>query len=562
MLGSFLEHSVGHIIAPDDKVPKSKVASILEILAPDPEYYEGKDPAVKTPEKKWNLSDRPQSFAPVMSSNISDLSSQVMNAAVNTADTISSPPLVWEKRKNLFNLLSSTGAKSVKRFEKRIRVDPSLATIRCANMGYLLPDGFTPLHAAAYYNNIEAVKVLLALKDGDRQLVSSLCTDLQGRTPLHIAAERGFIDIIAFLRMKMEEEVGENPVGERAPVDLVGRTPLGWAALGWAVTSKHASAKENKARVREELFSPGDNSICPVTPGTNKNKSKFQNVNCGCAEFPGWRVDMEDATLLDEKRGIFGVFDGHGDGGSISNFLAKHFGEIWDGCENENESRVMRLEMTCRILDSRLKRIERYSGGSTAVVGIVTENKVTVANVGDSRAVIAKMVDDKCVAVPMSIDHKPDLPQERKRILSAGLTVIEERCSDGEVIHKVQLTENDKIALSRAFGDFDYKANPELPPDEQAITSLPDIVCHERSKNDLFLILACDGVWDVMTNDECCEFVAESSKISNNVAEIGEKLLNECLKKGSQDNMSVVIVSLEEGINNVVESIKTLNFEE
>ena len=83
--------------------------------------------------------------------------------------------------------------------------------------------------------------------------------------------------------------------------------------------------------------------------------------------------------------------------------------------------------------------------GCTATVALITPIEIYVANAGDSRTVMS----EKGNTVELSKDHKPDLPQERSRIIKAGGEV-----ADGRV--------NGMLALSRAIGDFDYK--PKTPP--------------------------------------------------------------------------------------------------
>ena len=132
-------------------------------------------------------------------------------------------------------------------------------------------------------------------------------------------------------------------------------------------------------------------------------------------------------------------------------------------------------------------------------------------------------------AIPMSFDHKPKNPQERRRIEEAGGHVSSDRV-DGD------------LAVSRALGDFSYK-DPKRNASKQKVSPCPDIKIQPRSPDhDKFLILACDGIWDVMTNQEVVTFVAEQEKGWVDAAKIAESLLDKCLAKGSKDNMSVVIV--------------------
>lgn len=121
--------------------------------------------------------------------------------------------------------------------------------------------------------------------------------------------------------------------------------------------------------------------------------------------------------------------------------------------------------------------------GTTAVVAVINGDKLTVANAGDSRCVLAR----GGTAVDMSIDHKPEMEEERKRIYDAGAVIVEGRV-------------NGNINLSRSIGDLEYKENADLPPERQAVTAFPEIKEVTLGQNDDFLIIACDGIWDVLTS--------------------------------------------------------------
>ncbi|GMI80755.1 ABA-HYPERSENSITIVE GERMINATION 3, ARABIDOPSIS THALIANA PROTEIN PHOSPHATASE 2CA [Hibiscus trionum] len=119
--------------------------------------------------------------------------------------------------------------------------------------------------------------------------------------------------------------------------------------------------------------------------------------------------------------------------------------------------------------------------GSTAVVAIVTPDKIIVANCGDSRAVLCR----NGVALPLSDDHKPDRPDELIRIEEAGGRVI---YWDGPRVLGV-------LAMSRAIGDNYLK--PFVIPE-------PEVTITERTSEDECLILGSDGLWDVVTNETAC----------------------------------------------------------
>ena len=168
---------------------------------------------------------------------------------------------------------------------------------------------------------------------------------------------------------------------------------------------------------------------------------------------------------------------------------------------------------------------------------------------------MAEAQQDGFVVVAMSEDHKPSLDQEKVRIEQSGLEVVAESFEEnGEevTIHKVKKGAK-LMAASRTFGDFEFKSNKDLGPAEQAVIAVPEVRIHARDpEKDVFLILACDGIWDVMSNQEVARFVVEQTakgekaKTDKNgrLAQIGDDLLRECLDRGSEDNMTVTIAAL------------------
>lgn len=252
---------------------------------------------------------------------------------------------------------------------------------------------------------------------------------------------------------------------------------------------------------------------------------------------------MEDSHITDLNIGkntmvhAFGVFDGHG-GKEVAQFVRAHFSdEILNNksflsgdlksslTENflkmdvllQEQSGKEELRKYAKISkeedDNQSKKeqnkqmdlFKQFMGdktsettdialltGCTSSVCLIDEKnkKLYFANAGDSRSVICK----NGVAYPMSIDHKPDLEIERNRIYKAGGWV-----EDGRI--------NGNLNLSRCLGDLEYKHNKDLPPADQIITSNPDVVVENLTSDVEFIILACDGVWDCMTNQEICDVV-------------------------------------------------------
>lgn len=185
------------------------------------------------------------------------------------------------------------------------------------------------------------------------------------------------------------------------------------------------------------------------------------------------------------------------------------------------------------------------SVGCTACVCIVTSKEVICANAGDSRAVLCK----KGVAVPLSEDHKPENPEEKERIVKAGGFVEENRVKG-------------MLNLSRALGDLEYKLDPDLEVGDQMISCVPDIKIEKIDKNTEFLIIACDGIWDCLTNQEACDYIKEQSSILKKKAgsmfkcsflneRMFEKIIADDIAASGGlgcDNMTSVIISINDKI--------------
>merc|ERR1712187_872172 len=132
--------------------------------------------------------------------------------------------------------------------------------------------------------------------------------------------------------------------------------------------------------------------------------------------------------------------------------------------------------------------------GCTAICVLVRNGHVLAANAGDSRAIMCRNGQ----AMELSFDHKPAQEREKARIEAAGGYLVD---SPGGA------RVNGNLNLSRAIGDLEYKKRDDLSPEEQIICSTPDIIIEKLTPEDEFVILACDGIWDVMKNQEVCDFI-------------------------------------------------------
>lgn len=180
-------------------------------------------------------------------------------------------------------------------------------------------------------------------------------------------------------------------------------------------------------------------------------------------------------------------------------------------------------------IDNNMRLTSQDTSGCTAICSLISPTHLFIANCGDSRAVLYDGTSLKFVTE----DHKPFNPKERKRIIDAG----------GQATQRI----NGTLAVSRALGDFEFKKDHRRGPCAQLVSPEPEVTSIERLPQDEFLILACDGIWDVMDNDDLCQFVRHKLLTEPNIEEICSSVLDVCLNKGSRDNMSIIIVVFENG---------------
>lgn len=160
--------------------------------------------------------------------------------------------------------------------------------------------------------------------------------------------------------------------------------------------------------------------------------------------------------------------------------------------------------------------------GCTANVSLIYKNTLFVANAGDSRCILATKQGE---VVKMSFDHKPDQDFEKQRIIKAGGFV-----TDGRV--------NANLNLSRAIGDLEYKRNNALPADQQLIIAFPDVISRPLSKDDDFILMGCDGVWETLSEKEIVDFIYAKLKEKTPLKTIVEELLDKLI---APDTLSTFI---------------------
>uniref|UniRef100_A0A0E0JLX7 protein-serine/threonine phosphatase n=1 Tax=Oryza punctata TaxID=4537 RepID=A0A0E0JLX7_ORYPU len=344
-------------------------------------------------------------------------------------------------------------------------------------------------------------------------------------------------------------------------------------------TASAVAEDEAAKRVRPASDSSSDSSeSAKVAPEPNADVARWPAcVSHGAVSVIGRRREMEDAIFVaapflaaakeaavegsgyveeegkEEDEGFFAVYDGHG-GSRVAEACRERMHVVLaeevrlrrllqggvGGADVEDEDRARWKEAMAACfarVDGEVGGAEEadtgeQTVGSTAVVAVVGPRRIVVANCGDSRAVLSR----GGVAVPLSSDHKPDRPDEMERVEAAG----------GRVINWNGYRILGVLATSRSIGDYYLKPY---------VIAEPEVTVMDRTDKDEFLILASDGLWDVVSNDVACKIARNclsgrtASKYPESVtgstaADAAALLVELAIARGSKDNISVVVVEL------------------
>ena len=237
----------------------------------------------------------------------------------------------------------------------------------------------------------------------------------------------------------------------------------------------------------------------------------------------GERNYMEDKIKVvenlngDPHQIIFCIFDGHG-GDKISKFLQHNFQiymkKMLPFIDYENDFVTL-----FRQLDEEIRLLNIPKSGSTASIAYIEniygKRILHCACIGDSRCILVK----KNKVIKLSYDDRVEDPNEYNRIISQGGII-----QNGRV--------NGTLMLSRCFGDWDVK--------KYGVIVDPHVTNIELTDDDLYLILATDGVWDVLTDEQCKDI----TKLNTNSIDICKNIVVDALSKGADDNISCIVVTL------------------
>ncbi|KAK3164505.1 hypothetical protein QOZ80_1AG0020040 [Eleusine coracana subsp. coracana] len=297
-------------------------------------------------------------------------------------------------------------------------------------------------------------------------------------------------------------------------------------ALNWFDQGEQLVKREKKSDLTENLWSGSFDHSAVYHP----------TLSWGSFATCGRRETMEDTHFMlphmSEEKDVyaFGIFDGHR-GSAAAEFsvravpgFLKQLGQDTSPTDALAEAFV-RTDIAFReelIVHQKSKRITKkdWHPGCTAVIALIVRNKLFVANAGDCRAILNRAGKP----LPMTRDHVASCPKERERVIKAGTDVKWQTDTWRVGAAALQVT--------RSIGDDDLKP---------AVTAQPEIIETALSAEDEFLVIASDGLWDVVSNEDVLSIVKDTVKEPGMCS---KRLATEAAERGSKDNITVIVVFL------------------
>jgi serine/threonine protein phosphatase PrpC len=239
-------------------------------------------------------------------------------------------------------------------------------------------------------------------------------------------------------------------------------------------------------------------------------------------------IDGSNPTKININ--YYGIYDGHG-GKFVSKFLSEHFPKYFMDKRTDYPLKKRDVDRAYNyfqdMLATKYKDNATNTGSTCLIVLHYLKNKneyLNILNLGDCRCVIC----NNNIAIPLTKDHKPDKPEEEQRIKDLG----------GEIVFDGYDWRVGDLSVSRAFGDLS----------EPKLSHIPDMFEYMVTSRDKFMILACDGLWDVISSQDACDFVLKTcyniktGERINEKVNMGKRLADLAIEKGSTDNVSVIVV--------------------
>nr|ACG35350.1 DNA-binding protein phosphatase 2C [Zea mays] len=287
--------------------------------------------------------------------------------------------------------------------------------------------------------------------------------------------------------------------------------------------------------------------VCENTVAVDFKQTKLNNfvpfIRSGEWSDIGGRDYMEDAhvcisdlaknfgydSVEDEVISFYGVFDGH-NGKDAAHYVRDNLPRVIV----EDADFPLELEKVVKrsFVQTDSKFAEKFShhrglsSGTTALTAMIFGRSLLVANAGDCRAVLSR----RGTAIEMSKDHRPCCMNERKRVESLGGYV-----DDGYL--------NGQLAVTRALGDWHLEGMKEVGEPGGPLSAEPELKMVTLTKDDEFLIIGSDGIWDFFSSQNAVDFARRRLQDHNDLRLCCREIVDEAVRRGASDNLTAVMVS-------------------
>jgi len=339
------------------------------------------------------------------------------------------------------------------------------------------------------------------------------------------------------------------------------------AAFNVTGTEKNKTFRERRLSISQQQETgarPRRLSIYGKTGDDNTVPSEVRSPcsTCGCRTMGGFepvpggsvaKINQDRGLALWPWRGtvdeaVFGVYDGHGRAGEkVSEFVIQNFPTTLmdllskmekDGSDKSDPGSAL-SEAYIEVDTALAHHMDASVSGTTAVTCLVKKSHMWIANSGDSRAIIVrKRPDGSFMAVDLTLDHKPDCPSEMKRILQMGghVTPAGANGSPSRVWHNLR-----GLAMARSIGDHAAAT--------VGVIAEPEITEYDLVDDDYALVVASDGVWELLTSQQVAELIG-SMKEERTPENITDVIVDQSsymwkVEEGDyRDDITVVVVKL------------------
>ncbi|CAE7249263.1 ptc2 [Symbiodinium pilosum] len=344
--------------------------------------------------------------------------------------------------------------------------------------------------------------------------VSGLGDELDELSLFGVFDGHGGAEVAAFCKQHLPDEI-RRQLRKR----LADGARLSGDVLGEALISAfHAMDDMLRSPEHERQLLALKQAVRPSAKGIGAAASSSSGSSSDSGSSSGSDSEAEEKEDGKKPRGVLSL---------LSNSIQSTLEQARDkGSLSREEAKQVMMKMALlRRLESKAPSLSSDAAaadnvGCTAVCVLLSDTEIVCANAGDSRAVLCRGGSP----VELSHDHKPNEAGERERIEAAG-----GRIEEIPVGARVHYRVNGNLNLSRSIGDLEYKKQPALGHERQMICSTPDIVKMALNKEDDFIALACDGVWDVKTNADVCSFVKKRLAAGEEIVPAVEALLDDCI---------------------------------